>query len=216
MFKKGLAFLMTFSIIFATLGGSVYAESETFKGNDELVNEPFVVVGVSASKLRDKYGDLSDGEIQDILSSGSELIFNNINNNENDFELLRSENKYLDMFDIKIIDNFNNKEVLNDNGTYSLPTTAFDDDYYYNAQDMYSTLNCVLDASGTIHQGEITVESAYTWCYKRNDNGAWGDPTANKNWSSAPVRVTFDYRVGYIHFGVSQNGYIYIMDRYKI
>jgi hypothetical protein len=208
MFKKRLAFLMTFLIIFATLGGFVYAESETFKGNDEPVNEPVVVVGVSASKLKDKYGDLSDEEIQDILNSGAELIFNNINNTENKFELMRNENKYLDMFDIKIIDNLSNEKLLNNNGIVpsSLPTEPFSDYYPYIVRSTEGTGYYSVSASGTLHFGDPSIESASG----KHRSGTWlgGDP--NPRYTPGGSSMWVHLRVIIVGFGVNSNGDIYM------
>lgn len=108
MIKKRLVLLLAFMMVLATISGYIYVEAQNIKGSK--VNEDSVIIiGISESKLKDRYGDLSDEEIQNILDSGSELIFKSIENKESNLKSLKIENKYLDMFDIQISNSSNDK-----------------------------------------------------------------------------------------------------------
>lgn len=210
MIKKILAFLLTFVIIFAALGGSVYAgvgNFKDFKNN----GEPIVVVGVSKSNLENKYGELSDEEFQEIFDSGVESVFNNIKNKESNFELMRSENKYLDMFDIKIIDNLSNGKSLNDNGINSLPTKLptrpFSDHYGFAVIGQWYTCKYVIYARGTIYNNrEASIERAWT----DQLTGPYKGNPAPRYTPGGSTMSVFLYEA-YFLFAISSGGYIYMI-----
>lgn len=206
MFKKRLAFLLTFIMVFVTLSSSVYAESQDIK--DTKKDDQVIVVGVSESKLKDKYGDLSDEEIQDILDAGSELIFDSIENKENNLKSLKSKNKYLDVFDVKVTNSSDDNEILIDNTVipHASDTKPFSDTMRYIVRSTEGTGTYRMTASGTIFNNRrASVERAKGI---QLSGANLGSPAAR--FTPGDPNIWVFLRVKIIKFGISNAGYLYM------